>query len=188
MRAELNLLLPQPYYARLEVRPEVGIVDDAGTARRIVPDVAVIKPSDCGAPLVDLDSHVLGLTIARAGRTESHVIPAETVKELVPVLVAAGLKGRPPERVAALREALKEAEDHKAAASVLDEAKRLLQPALADEKWWNDHTLEQAPQRIANAHRLLGTLPAGGARPGSTASAGRCSAHCMLTTGARCSK
>jgi len=50
MRAELNLLLPQPYYARLEVRPEVGIVDDAGTARRIVPDVAVIKPSD--APTV----------------------------------------------------------------------------------------------------------------------------------------
>ncbi len=46
MRAELNLLLPRPYYARLEVRPEVGIVDDAGTARRIVPDVAVIKPSD----------------------------------------------------------------------------------------------------------------------------------------------
>jgi Protein of unknown function (DUF4058) len=46
MRAELNLLLPQPYYARLEVRPEVGIVEDAGTARRIVPDVAVIKPSD----------------------------------------------------------------------------------------------------------------------------------------------
>ena len=46
LRAELNLLLPQPYYARLEVRPEVGIVDDAGTARRIVPDVAVIKPRD----------------------------------------------------------------------------------------------------------------------------------------------
>ncbi len=46
LRAELNLLLPQPYYARLEVRPEVGIVDDAGTARRIVPDVAVIKSRD----------------------------------------------------------------------------------------------------------------------------------------------
>src|ERR671931_1314680 len=50
IRAELNLLLPHPYYARLEVRPEVGIVDDAGTACRIVPDVAVIKPSD--APTV----------------------------------------------------------------------------------------------------------------------------------------
>jgi hypothetical protein len=46
IRAELNLLLPLPYDARLEVRPEVGIVDDAGTARRSVPDVAVIKPSD----------------------------------------------------------------------------------------------------------------------------------------------
>ena len=43
MRAELNLLLPQPYYARLEVRPEVGIVDDEGTLRRIVPDVTVIR-------------------------------------------------------------------------------------------------------------------------------------------------
>jgi hypothetical protein len=46
MRAELNLLLPQPYYARLEVRPEVGIVDNAGTAGRIVPDVTVVKPRD----------------------------------------------------------------------------------------------------------------------------------------------
>jgi hypothetical protein len=43
MRAELNLLLPQPYYARLEVRPEVGVVDDAGTLRRIVPDVTVVR-------------------------------------------------------------------------------------------------------------------------------------------------
>ncbi len=43
MRGELNFLLPQPYYARLEVRPEVGIVDDEGTSRRIVPDVTVIR-------------------------------------------------------------------------------------------------------------------------------------------------
>ena len=50
MRAELNLLLPQPYYARLEVRPEVGIVDDEGTSRRIVPDATVIrKASDTTA-------------------------------------------------------------------------------------------------------------------------------------------
>jgi len=43
IRAELNLLLPQPYYARLEVRPEVGIVEDAGVSRRIVPDVTVVR-------------------------------------------------------------------------------------------------------------------------------------------------
>ena len=45
IRAELNLTLPQPYYARLEVRPEVGIVDDADIAPRIVPDVAVVRTS-----------------------------------------------------------------------------------------------------------------------------------------------
>lgn len=52
MRAELNLLLPSPYYARLEVRPEVGIVDNAEIARRIVPDVAVVWTSreDATAP------------------------------------------------------------------------------------------------------------------------------------------
>lgn len=107
---------------------------------------AVLKPSDCGAPVVDLDSRVLGLAIARAGRTESHVIPAETVKDLVPILIAGNLKSRPPERVAALREAIKNAEDHKAIAAVIDEGKRLLHPALAEEKFWNDHTLEQAPE------------------------------------------
>jgi hypothetical protein len=39
----LNNSLPEPYYARLEIRPEVGIVEDAGNTRRIVPDVAVVR-------------------------------------------------------------------------------------------------------------------------------------------------
>jgi hypothetical protein len=43
IRAELNLLLPHPYYARLDIRPEVGIVDDEGVSRRIVPDVTVVR-------------------------------------------------------------------------------------------------------------------------------------------------
>jgi hypothetical protein len=41
--AELNRALPAPYYARLEMRPEVGIVDEGGYTRRIVPDVAVVE-------------------------------------------------------------------------------------------------------------------------------------------------
>lgn len=39
----LNEALPVPYYARLEMRPEVGIVEDEGLRRRIVPDVAVVR-------------------------------------------------------------------------------------------------------------------------------------------------
>ena len=41
IRGALNLSLPSPYYARLEMRPEVGIVDECSAPRRIVPDAAV---------------------------------------------------------------------------------------------------------------------------------------------------
>jgi hypothetical protein len=39
---ELNRTLPRPYYARIEMRPEIGIVGD-DEPRWIVPDVAVVK-------------------------------------------------------------------------------------------------------------------------------------------------
>lgn len=43
----------------------------------------VLRPVDCGGPLVDLDGKVIGINIARAGRTESYAIPAEAVKPLL---------------------------------------------------------------------------------------------------------
>lgn len=43
IRTVLNHALPAPYYARLEMRPEIGIVEDEDTRRRIVPDIAVIR-------------------------------------------------------------------------------------------------------------------------------------------------
>ncbi len=43
----------------------------------------VLRPSDCGGPLVDLDGKVIGINIARAGRTETYAIPAEVVKPLL---------------------------------------------------------------------------------------------------------
>jgi serine protease Do len=44
---------------------------------------SVLKPSDCGGPLVDLDGRVIGINIARAGRTESYAIPTEVVLPLL---------------------------------------------------------------------------------------------------------
>lgn len=38
-----------------------------------------IKPTDCGGPLVDLDGHVLGINIARAGRVETWTLPADVI-------------------------------------------------------------------------------------------------------------
>lgn len=40
---QLNLALPAPYYARLEMRPEIGIVEEAGVRQTIVPDVAIVR-------------------------------------------------------------------------------------------------------------------------------------------------
>ena len=42
--AELNRTLPAPYYARLELRPEVGIIGEE-EQRRIVPDVCIQEPA-----------------------------------------------------------------------------------------------------------------------------------------------
>ncbi len=44
---------------------------------------SVLKPNDCGGPLVNLDGQVLGINIARAGRTESYAIPSEAVRPLL---------------------------------------------------------------------------------------------------------
>src|SRR5437764_6644253 len=66
LRAVLNQTLPRPYYARLEMRHEVGIVEDEGGTRRIVPDVAFVRHprrSSSGAvgvldqPRTEISSH-----------------------------------------------------------------------------------------------------------------------------------
>lgn len=54
---------------------------------RILQHDATIQPQDCGGPLVDLDGQVIGVNIARAGRTESYAIPAEAVQKILPELM-----------------------------------------------------------------------------------------------------
>jgi serine protease Do len=44
---------------------------------------SVLKPSDCGGPLVDLKGRVVGINISRAGRVETWAIPAEIVQSLL---------------------------------------------------------------------------------------------------------
>ncbi|HTQ38816.1 MAG TPA: trypsin-like peptidase domain-containing protein [Pirellulales bacterium] len=43
----------------------------------------VLRPADCGGPLVDLSGKVVGINIARAGRTESYAAPADKVRKLL---------------------------------------------------------------------------------------------------------
>ena len=47
---------------------------------------SVVKPVDCGGPLVDLDGNVIGINICRAGRVESWAVPAEVIRAVLPDL------------------------------------------------------------------------------------------------------
>jgi serine protease Do len=48
---------------------------------------SVLKPIDCGGPVVDLDGKVVGLNIARAGRVESYALPSSVVRETIDKLL-----------------------------------------------------------------------------------------------------
>ena len=43
IRGELNRILPQPYYADVESRAELGIIEEGGELRQLVPDVALLR-------------------------------------------------------------------------------------------------------------------------------------------------
>lgn len=51
----------------------------------------VLRPSECGGPIVDLDGKVVGINIARAGRVESYALPAATVRSMLPDLMSGKL-------------------------------------------------------------------------------------------------
>lgn len=43
----------------------------------------VLRPSECGGPIVDLDGKAVGINIARAGRVESYALTAAAVKSVL---------------------------------------------------------------------------------------------------------
>jgi len=71
----------------------------------------VLKPSDCGGPLVDLDGKALGINIARAGRYESYAIPSENVQPLIADLISGKLAPKVADKLKDLREAIAKMED-----------------------------------------------------------------------------
>jgi serine protease Do len=107
----------------------------------------VIKPIDCGGPLVDLDGKVIGVNIARAGRVESYAIPSEAVLPLMYDLMSGKLapkevKETPPakpltpaEKLAEAKAAFEKAQaERDAADKKLADAKAALDKAEAEAK------------------------------------------------------
>jgi serine protease Do len=104
----------------------------------------VLKPEQCGGPVVDLDGKVIGINIARAGRTESYAIPSEAVQPLLFDLMSGKLAPKAEttakaltaeQKVADAKAALQRAEKEKdAAEQKIREAKAALERAEAELK------------------------------------------------------
>lgn len=54
----------------------------------VVQHDTVLKPQDCGGPLLDIDGKVVGLNIARAGRVESYALAASIIKPILADMIA----------------------------------------------------------------------------------------------------
>jgi serine protease Do len=52
---------------------------------------SVVRPKDCGGPLVDLDGQVIGVNVCRWGRTETYAVPAEVIQPLLSDLMSGRL-------------------------------------------------------------------------------------------------
>jgi serine protease Do len=81
-----------------QVSATLSLIDTPGTRRRDMQNLAgpgvsarhddfpkvlqhdtVLVPTDCGGPVVNLSGQVVGLNIARGGRTETYALPADVV-------------------------------------------------------------------------------------------------------------
>jgi len=84
VKATLDKRLPEQQNKR-DFQNSMGseLSNRRGGFPQILQHDMVLKPSDCGGPVVDLDGKALGINIARAGRVESYAIPAEAVQGLI---------------------------------------------------------------------------------------------------------
>ena len=71
--------------ARFEVMRRLGAVLSRrhGEYPSVLEHDTPLLPDQCGSPLVDLDQRIVGINIARAGRTSSYALPIDLVNRIV---------------------------------------------------------------------------------------------------------
>jgi len=111
-----------PGFNRNEQQNQMGseLSKRRGGYQSILQHDSVVKPTDCGGPIVDLDGKVIGINICRAGRVESWAVPAEALQPILFDLMAGKLPPKreaatltPEKQLEATRKAFKKAEEEK---------------------------------------------------------------------------
>jgi serine protease Do len=87
---DIKITLGKRPVPRVEIQNRMG--SELSSRRTGYPMVlqfdGLIKPADCGGPLVNLEGKVIGISICRAGRAENWAVPAEAIKPLLADLKA----------------------------------------------------------------------------------------------------
>jgi len=126
----------------------VGVSRRSDNFPAVLQHDTVLRPTDCGGPVVDLSGKVIGVNIAHAGRTETYCLPADLVLgtlydlisgRLSPPLVEAAQKAAAEKQAAEQKAAMeKAAAERKAAeAKAADKAaaeKKAAEKAAAEKK------------------------------------------------------
>jgi serine protease Do len=82
---DYSVTLSKPEPSRAEMQNSMG--GELSGRRTGFPAVLqtdmILDPKNIGGPIVDLDGKVLGISIARAGRVETWILPSETIRPLL---------------------------------------------------------------------------------------------------------
>jgi serine protease Do len=153
---------PSSLFNRADFQNNMGskLSDRRGGFPTILQHDQVIKPTDCGGPVVDLDGKAVGINIARAGRVESYAIPTESVLALLPDLKSGKLAPKeepapPAPAVADLEKALEKARaDMKSTENALRGAEEARKATELRKKQLEDQ-LAAARKKVAEAQTAL---------------------------------
>ena len=81
--AELSTIeTPATKKRDMQNRSETGVSTRRYDFPMVLQHDAVLRPSDCGGPLIDSSGRVVGVNIARGGRTETYAIPSDVLLTL----------------------------------------------------------------------------------------------------------
>lgn len=72
----------------LQNRSDIGISRRHDNFPVVIQHDTVLRPTECGGPLVDLTGRVIGINVARGGRTETYSVPSDVVLPLISDLTA----------------------------------------------------------------------------------------------------
>jgi serine protease Do len=115
---QLARFIPPDLRQREEMNAKgVGVSKRADDLPAVFQHDSVVRPVDCGGPVVDLSGKVIGVNVARAGRTETYCLPTDVVLASMYDLMSGRL-------APAVVEAAQKVEDEKRAAEVKAAAER----------------------------------------------------------------